>query len=407
MSSVARWERGAATPSPVMRGALARELTVSLDELAGLLDPVPDRAGSPDDRVPGNGPITEHRDTATVDNLIARLTSDAYPTFNGDPAFTGNLEEKTREWWFATPHDIPAANFSELSGHGEGRIGNDTIARIRNRVQALRNADDVLAGGDLHPVIRAELANTTRLLRAAEYGESVGRRLLAEIATLCELAGWSTADAGHDDAAEHYYLRGISAAHTAGDPVLGAHLISGLAYQLAESDKPGDALVLARSAFTRVEWADRRLTPTVRALLRARLAWALAKTGEITRARDEISRAREDHQRRAPDDPDPPWVYWLSTGEMEIIVGRCENAIGKPDRAQQRLSSALQLCDPRYAREYTLYTTWLAEAYLDMRNVDGASKLATQARDHDARISSAFSRRAVAGLTQRLARTAS
>lgn len=390
VSTVARWERGTTLPSPAMRRDLARELDVSMEELAALLT---ERATRDPEL------ITSHWTDRHTDDLVNSLTSG--PPF-GIP---GDTAARTAHQWLLTdpPEDITAG----LADDRQRRIGATTIGRIRDRIQRLRYVDDVLPGGDFHRIAQAELASTSELLRRCRYSDQVGRDLLAEIAELCELAGWSTADAGHDAAAEHYYLRGISAAHAAGDAVLAAHLVSGLAYHRAEVPRTGekaDAVLLARSALARATASDRPwLTPTVRALLHARLAWAHARSGAPDAAAEEMGRAVDEYARRKPDDPNPSWVYWLSAEEMDIIIGRCDTATGHPDRARRRLDHALRTCDPRYAREYTLYTTWLADACLATGDLTSANELAERARVRAASLGSTFGHRAVTGLTRRLA----
>ncbi|GAA4618257.1 MFS transporter [Saccharopolyspora hordei] len=394
VSTVARWERGASTPTPRMREALARELGLSLDQLAALLPdaPVPPRKPTALD------PVELIKDVWTPaerDGLAARLTDDV-------PALelTGDRAVRVARQWLITP---PPTAVARLDGTGQ-RIGHTTLDRIRARLRYLHHADDVVAGGDLHTTIRREVARTADLLRTASYSEDVGRGLLQAVAELCQLAGWSTADGGHLAAAEHYYLNGIQAAHAADDPVLTAQVVSALAGHLTQFGRPRDAVQVARSALVRIDGLDRgAATPTVRALLHARASWAHAAAGENTQAATAIRRAQDEYGRRRDDDPDPPWVYWLTPAEMEIIVGRVDTALGRPHRARQRLAPAIRTCDHRRVRETALYTTWLADAHLRAHDVDRAAALADRARQLNETIPSAYSDRAVRHLTRRLA----
>ena len=334
---------------------------------------------------------------ADLEELAASLASGASPVLTAEHA------TRVAHQWLLTPSPsgFPERRRASPSGEG-GRIGFSTVDRVHGRIRHLRAADDVLPGGDLHQIVAAELDMTSRLLRTARWQESVGRRLLAATAELCELAGWTSADAGRNTVAVNYYLRGVSAAHAADDQVLAAHLVSSLAYQLAEAGSPADAVVLARSALARLRRAERPLsglTPTVRALFHARLAWAHAQSGNRSEAVQALDRARCEHSRRTPGDPDPPWVYWLTEAEMEIIVGRCATAIGRPEEARHRLSHALQWCDRRHLREHTLYTSWLAEAHLRAEDSRAAARLADRVRTQNTVITSAFVRRAAARLT--------
>ncbi|MER7079451.1 hypothetical protein, partial [Saccharopolyspora kobensis] len=284
------------------------------------------------------------------------------------------------------------------------RIGSGALGRIQARLRYLHHADDVVAGGDLHSTIRGEVARTATLLRTASYPEEIGRGLLRAIAELCQLAGWSTADAGHITTAEHYYLSGIQAAHAADDPVLAAQVVSALAGHLTEYGRARDAVLVAKSAQARIDGLGRNATtPTVRALLHARASWAHVAAGEPGQAASAIQRAQDEYARRRDGDPDPAWVYWLTPEEMDIIVGRVDTALGRTRQARQRLTSAIRSCDHRRVRETALYTTWLAHAHLRAQDVDGASALADRAQQLSETIPSDYSERAVRHLTRQLA----
>lgn len=400
VSTVARWERGASTPTPRMREALARELGLSLDQLAALLPGAPAAASAPVPDVPAEDPVELIKDvwtSAERDGLVARLAENA-PA----PGLTGDRAVRVAHQWLITPPP------PSVAGRGEAgrRIGSGELGRIQARLRYLHHADDVVAGGDLHTTIRGEVARTAALLRTASYPEEVGRGLLRAVAELCQLAGWSTADGGHVATAERYYLSGIQAAHAADDPVLAAQVVSALAGHLTEFGRARDAVLVARSALARLDGLARNATtPTVRALLHARASWAHAAAGEISQAATAIQRAQDEYARRRDGDPDPAWVYWLTPEEMDIIVGRVDTALGQPQQARQRLTSAIRSCDHRRVRETALYTTWLAHAHLRAQDVDRAAALADRARELSETIPSAYSERAVRQLSRQLAAT--
>ncbi|MDA3649333.1 helix-turn-helix transcriptional regulator [Saccharopolyspora indica] len=393
VSTVARWERGASTPTPRMREALARELGLSLDQLAGLL-PHPAVVRE----VPAVDPVELIKDvwtSAERDGLAARLAENA-PA----PGLTGDRAVRVAHQWLITPPP-PAVAWRSESGQ---RVGSGALGRLQARLRYLHHADDVMAGGDLHTTIRGELAGTAALLRSSSYPEEIGRGLLRVIAELCQLAGWSTADAGHIATAERYYLSGIQAAHAADDPVLAAQVVSALAGHLTEYGRARDAVLVAKSAQARIDGLGRdAATPTVRALLHARASWAHVAAGEPGQAATAIQRAQDEYGRRRDGDPDPAWVYWLTPEEMDIIVGRVDTALGRTRQARQRLTSAIRSCDHRRVRETALYTTWLAHAHLRAQDVDGASALADRAQQLSETIPSDYSERAVRQLTRQLA----
>lgn len=266
------------------------------------------------------------------------------------------------------------------------RIGEGLVGRIERRIAELRRMDDFVAGGDLHALVEQELRSTAALLRQASYTERFGRRLLAAIGELCQLAGWVVGDAGQYALAAHYYGVGVNAAHAADNPGLAGNLISTLAYQVANVGNPREAVLLAQSA----DAGGMQATPTVRALFKERLAWACAKAGERRSTERALAAVETAYEQRGPGD-EPEWVYWLDEDEIAVMAGRCYVQLRQAERAVPLLSSVLAHYDERHTRELALYTSWLAEAQLQLGAVDEAAVAATRTLELTTQISSARS----------------
>lgn len=93
------------------------------------------------------------------------------------------------------------------------------------------------------------------------------------------------------------------------------------------------------------------------------------------------------YDRRRPDD-DPTWVYWLDENEITVMAGRVYVELGLPERAEPLLVDAVGRCDENHAREIALYRSWLAEAYVQMRDLDRAVDQAKRVVQLDARAGS-------------------
>jgi hypothetical protein len=102
-----------------------------------------------------------------------------------------------------------------------------------------------------------------------------------------------------------------------------------MAIQVYSEGNPQDAVGMVRTAQDAVKC---RSTPRVKSMLHARAARALSKTGDHTACWRELDAARIEYA-RGPHDDDPPWSYWLTPGEIEMLAG----------------SSALNLNAPRTA----------------------------------------------------------
>ncbi|GAA4462652.1 transcriptional regulator [Phytohabitans houttuyneae] len=280
----------------------------------------------------------------------------------------GNALRLAHEWLIADPPQV----YEVRAGR---RIGQSTVERVIERVQQLRLLDDHLGGTGTYQVVTAELVATAGLLRDASYTEAIGQRLLVAIAELCQLAGWVASDAGQHADAQRLYLTGVRAAHAGGDAPGAANNLSSLSYQVANIGDPRDAVILARSA---VRGAGRAATATTRALLLDRLSWAHARAreaGQAERSLDAADGAYSD--RKAADDP--PWTYWLSLEEVEIMAGRVWTELRRPLRAVPILERATAGYDDSAARETSLYLTWLAESLLQAGEIERSAETASRA----------------------------
>lgn len=265
------------------------------------------------------------------------------------------------------------------------RVGASLATDLEQRVIELRHLDDVIGGTDLFPLVRKELADARSVVQEASYSEQTGRRLLTTLGELAQLAGWVANDAGQHVEAQRIYLFGVTAARAADDDVLAGQLLSSLSYQTANVGDPADAALLARSAVT----GARNATPTVRALLFERVAWASARSRDRDGARRALDAVDDSYAARSPEIEEPEWVYWLDRNEIDVMAGRCLIELGDPVGAEPLLSNAISGYTPEHAREVALYRTWLAESYARAGMFDAAHSTINHARTAANKVNSA------------------
>jgi transcriptional regulator with XRE-family HTH domain len=265
------------------------------------------------------------------------------------------------------------------------RVGASLASELERRVIELRHLDDVVGGVDLFPAVSKELADAQRVVNECSYSEETGRRLLTAVGELAQLAGWVASDAGQYVEAQRIYLSGVSAATAADDHVLGGQLLSSLSYQIANVGDPADAMLLARSAIT----GARNATPTVRALLLERVAWASARGRDRDGARRALDAVDDSYEARTPGIGEPEWVYWLDRNEIDVMAGRCLIELGDPVSAEPLLSNAISGYAPEHAREVALYRTWLSESYARAGMLDAARSTINRARKAANKVNSA------------------
>jgi tetratricopeptide (TPR) repeat protein len=278
------------------------------------------------------------------------------------------------------------------------RIGEGLVRSVEGRVEQLRRMDDFVGGGDLHALVAHELHTTLGLLRDATYSEALGRRLLTAAGELCQLAGWVADDADLHALARRYYTAGVRVAHAADNTPLGANLISTLSYQLANTGDPREAVALAHTA---AAGARHAASATTLALFQERIAWAHAKAGDPRGTERALGEADRHFGHRRSED-DPVWVYWLSRDEMAVMAGRCAAELRQPRQAIALLRPVLARYDEAFARETALYASWLAEAYVQLRELEEAAAVATRSLLLSARVNSARGRDRVAVVREEL-----
>lgn len=258
----------------------------------------------------------------------------------------------------ATP--LPAKDLSR------GRIGNDLVTSLRNRMIRLRRLDDHLGGAETYRLYAAELETTSTLVNECRYTEATGRALLSLISEQAQQAGWAAFDAGWHKKARGLFKESMSAAVDSGDTSLLANSLALLAYQKAGTGSPG-----VDEAEASCRMVSPAAPPTVRALPLGRAAWAYASAGRFhqTDAERSISRAREALE-GGGSHPAPDWSLWVDETELQIMTGRCWAVLNQPAKAIVALEDALANYKDTHARDKSLYMTWLAEGYVESGEED-------------------------------------
>ncbi|MFC6014966.1 helix-turn-helix domain-containing protein [Plantactinospora solaniradicis] len=253
------------------------------------------------------------------------------------------------------------------------QVGAGVPQQIIQRTARLRRIDDYLGGADTYDLYTTELNSTARLIREGKYSGTTGRALVAVLSEQAQLAGWAAFDAGRHGDAERLYRMSLAAACDAEDQALVGNAMAFLAYQELALGRPA-----TDTATAACDAADSAVTPGVRALLHMRCAWTHAVNGQP----DDVERHLGIGVAclTEPDDrPEPDWVYWVDHREAEIMTGRCWTVLRRPLRAIAVLEAALTRYEDTHARDKALYLSWLADAYLDVNEVEQSCATAARA----------------------------
>jgi tetratricopeptide (TPR) repeat protein len=274
-----------------------------------------------------------------------------------------------------------------------------TLDRLEQRLDDLRRLDDSLGGGELRQLATAEFGLLSRLADEAVYDEATGRRLFSALAESARICGWLHFDAGPHAAAQSYYISALRASATAGDGACGANVLAFMAIQTYSVGNPQDAVNLVRTALAQAA----RATPRVRAMLHMRAGLALSKTGARQACAHELDAAQAVFEAGSSDD-DPPWSYWMSAGEIEMIAASSALELDDPQKALEYFGAARdsEYAADGYARDNALFLVRSAEAHLRLGDVDAACAVAGEALDQIDGVDSARPSGALADFTKQL-----
>ncbi|MGW4424528.1 tetratricopeptide repeat protein [Streptosporangium sp. NPDC004631] len=388
---VARWEAGRYTPELTAQLAIASLHGIAEQAVHELGWPDWLLLTFPDDRTALGAPWTLEGTVASMAASRRGGSMDRRGFLIATGATLGGIVTQ----WSESFNQLPTASA------GRRTITVDTVTRLEQRLDDLRHLDDVLGGGELRQIATAELQLISSLADKATYTSETGRRLFTTVCEAARICGWQHFDAGRQAAAQKYFITALRASATAGDPEAGAHVLAFMAIQTYSVGNPQDAVNLVQTAQNQT---GRRTTPRVRSMLHVRAARALSKTPHGRNAcAHELSLARETFAQGSHDD-DPPWTYWMTEGEIEMLAGACALDLGDPRQALRSFEAArvAEYSADGYVRDNALYLTRAAEAHFALGEIEEACTAARQAFEQSGGVDSTRPSGAIADLRKRL-----
>ncbi|WP_344585882.1 hypothetical protein [Nonomuraea roseoviolacea] len=270
------------------------------------------------------------------------------------------------------------AALTSLTSSGRRRITSEMVTHLEDRLDRLRRLDDALGSAQLRDLAMTEFAFISRLINEARFDEPTGRRLFAAAAEAARCCAWVHFDDGFHAQAEGYFEAAQRASATAGDPLTGAYAMSFRAIQCYTAGDPRDAVACVEAAQVQTK---SKATPRFRAMLAARAARSYSKAGDRRACAHALNAAR-DLIAAGPHDDDPPYLYWVDLGEIEMIAGSSALQLGDPREAIRRFDAAIEANyagDDQYPRTHAIYLARAADAHLSLRDLDQAVAAAQHA----------------------------
>ncbi|MFJ1708732.1 transcriptional regulator [Kitasatospora sp. NPDC088346] len=275
------------------------------------------------------------------------------------------------------------------------------LAHMDERLNYLRRVDDELGSGEVLKQARGELSLAVKLIKARRYSGPAVDHLYRIASEASRQVAWCTFDQGRPGAAQRYFDASLRASAEANDAVGGAYAMSFAAVQCYSTGQPGRAVDLLDTARTQIKG---RGTPRMEAMLAARTARALSKTGAeaATRRHLDLARAALD---KGPRDDDPGFLYWVTYGEIEMIAGSSALDLGYPAQALRRFEAGMDAYpgDEDFPRSHAIYLARAAEAHLALYDLDAAIATARHAATCLGAVDSARSASELTGLCEKLA----
>ncbi|MFI9741592.1 hypothetical protein [Streptomyces sp. NPDC052494] len=239
------------------------------------------------------------------------------------------------------------------------RIGTSAVTDLRTGLAQLYGLDDRFGGATVGPLAAAHLARVERLIRTADYPDTIGRQLRLIAGETAEHVGWLAFDAGDNDKARSSWSAAIERADELGDDSLAVLVRASQSLLSLREERPHDARDHARRAFdTAKPWAP----PTLLSILMTREARALALLGDHSAARSTLAHAFRLYEQDQGSRPAPDWTTFHGPAELYHAQADLFTYMGHHGAAVNWLRRSLAHQEASYARNEALGRGNLARA---------------------------------------------
>jgi transcriptional regulator with XRE-family HTH domain len=210
-------------------------------------------------------------------------------------------------------------------------ISEDELAALRQVTDSLRDWGSRPGTGLARKAVLGQLNELAERLHRAPAGPTTERAFFAG-AELSKVAATMSWDAGLHDTAQRYYVLAVRMAKAGRNDPFAAACLAGMARQMFDLGRPEDGLELVQLA----QYGTRRTaSPSLRAVLYTREAWAYAQMGQAQEFHRAVGMARECFAARNTVD-DPHWLATFDEAELEGVLGARLRDLARHDPRQAR-----------------------------------------------------------------------
>jgi hypothetical protein len=356
--SVGRWLRGAAPDPPTPR-LLAAVLSRLLDR-AVTVHQLGFRHGDtirrsliiPASSADSVGAVTE----------LWRAAVERRAFLHDGAAFVSVLAVEAALDW----RDIPRAATVRRSGDTRAVTDAD-VEGVRLAREEFAHLDHVHGGGYALTWLEEYLHAEVGPLLHGRYTDAVGRELFLAAATLSDMAGWMSMDAGYQGLGQRFYTQAAGLARHAGDTAYGAYVLGNLATQALFTGQTRTAVRLARCARAA---GGRAITPALTARIAVTEARAHALIGDAHETH-RMLRAADKAMTRSDVAREPGWLTVFTPAHYVGSVMHALRDLGDASAARRHAADAFAL-PAANARTYALHSVLYATVLADRGDLDGA-----------------------------------
>jgi transcriptional regulator with XRE-family HTH domain len=337
-STVARWEAGETEPQPWVRSRIAELLEVALRDVGDLLAT--------------EEVIVNRRDFAAAGALAALGFGIA--THRAGPFDPGG-------------HGMAAVSLDADGATALADVWAHEAGDLARAVPLLARLGDDFGGVDELGHLAVALAeHGDRMLQTDEVARNASPGLVATVGELWMQAAWLRYDAGDQNSSYAYFSRALHLGQLVDNLDLEVRALAGLSSHATYNRRFLDGVLCARRA-RRI--AGDGASARVLSLLFQREAVAYAAQGDARAADEAMARAGEAYTDRAPGEP--RWISFYTPAERLAFDGLTNAMLGRADRAETQLVSALEQMTCQ-RRNQVYYATVLAQARVARRDSAGA-----------------------------------
>jgi hypothetical protein len=272
--------------------------------------------------------------------------------------------------WLLDPGPLKAA----ANGRPVSPEAMDELERIIDQQSVLSDRIGIDAA---LPGLRGLLGTVVSLIKRNSYSQAVGTRLYSSASTVSRTIGWLNYENDDPDAARHYMVAALKAAHAAGDRQLGAYTLARLANVENAFGDPRHAVIMLQTAQTGTPHV---LVARQQADIWAMLAMSYGRLHDVDatrRAADTAAALIAD----ARGDGDPGYLAWIDSAEVTSMSGRAFIHAGAHADSRAYLEAAIAKLHATLPRDRARHQLHLASVLIASGEVEQACAYAQQGTD--------------------------